>query len=140
MVFFLDEAEWKVDNKVTAYGQMLTLHCKIADCCVKYSGWVIWDYDSKDFRTIAIDVKDFQNEKYSGKLKKDGFTLVIRNLTEMDINRNYSCTYGAKVGEKKLLLKEETFDTNSEYVYEEGRDEQDKSKLQSKIFMINKVI
>ncbi|XP_076111492.1 uncharacterized protein LOC143079785 isoform X2 [Mytilus galloprovincialis] len=104
------QVEWIVENGgVTDYGQNLTLFCKVDNCCIKDSGWVQWNYDSIDFRTLIIDVTGFRNEKYSGKKRQDGFTLVISRLNETDLNRNYSCTYGGKTGAKKLLLKEEAF-------------------------------
>ncbi|CAG2211184.1 unnamed protein product [Mytilus edulis] len=104
------QVEWIVENGgVTDYGQNLTLFCKVDNCCIKDSGWVQWNYDSIDFRTLIIDVTGFRNEKFSGKKRQDGFTLVISSLNETDLNRNYSCTYGGKTGAKKLLLKEEAF-------------------------------
>ncbi|CAC5389202.1 Tereporin-Ca1 [Mytilus coruscus] len=116
------QVEWIVENGgVAAYGQMLTLLCKVTNCCIQDSGWVQWNYDSIDFRTLIIDVTDFRNEKYSGKKRQDGFTLVISDLNETDLNRNYSCTYGADVGAMKLLLKEEAFNrTNSSDETNEG--------------------
>ncbi|XP_071174278.1 neural cell adhesion molecule 1-like isoform X2 [Mytilus edulis] len=107
------QVEWIVENGgVTDYGQNLTLFCKVDNCCIKDSGWVQWNYDSIDFRTLIIDVTGFRNEKFSGKKRQDGFTLVISSLNETDLNRNYSCTYGGKTGAKKLLLKEEAFNRN----------------------------
>lgn len=110
--------EWIVENGgVADYGQNLTLFCKVDNCCIKDSGWVQWNYDSIDFRTLIIDVTGFRNEKYSGKKIQDGFTLVISRFNETDLNRNYSCTYGGKTGAKKLLLKEEAFNRSK---YAEG--------------------
>ncbi|CAG2209439.1 unnamed protein product [Mytilus edulis] len=61
-------------------------------------------------RTLFIDVKTGRpNRKYDGKVLKDGYTLVIQNLTEKDLNVSYSCLYGVTYGEIKFLLEEDVF-------------------------------
>ncbi|XP_052060944.1 titin-like isoform X2 [Mytilus californianus] len=103
------QVEWMVEDKVLSFGQNLTLFCAVDDCCSEFPGWVLWNYDGKDYRTIVIDLRSFKSSKYAGDLRKNGFTLVLKHLTETDMNRNYSCTYGSIVGEKKLLVIEEAF-------------------------------
>ncbi|CAC5389203.1 HMCN [Mytilus coruscus] len=105
----LGQVEWTVEDKVSSFGQNLTLFCAVDDCCSAFSGWVLWNYDGRDYRPLAIDLRNFRSSKYAGDLRKDGFTLVLKHLTETDMNRNYSCTYGSIVSEKKLLVIEEAF-------------------------------
>ncbi|XP_052073626.1 serine/threonine-protein phosphatase 6 regulatory ankyrin repeat subunit B-like [Mytilus californianus] len=99
--------EWTVVRKVTDYGQNVTLFCNVSNCCPKYSGWDMW---TPEQRTLFIDVKTAHpNKKYDGKATKDGYTLVIKNLTKQDLNVSYSCLYGVTFGERKFLLEEDVF-------------------------------
>ncbi|XP_076111490.1 uncharacterized protein LOC143079783 [Mytilus galloprovincialis] len=107
----LGQVEWKVTHKVSSFGQNLTLFCAVDDCCTTFPGWILWNYDGRNYETLVIDLRSFKSSKYAGNLRKNGFTLVLKNLTESDMNRNYSCTYGGIEGEKKLLVIEESFQT-----------------------------
>ncbi|XP_076082213.1 uncharacterized protein LOC143052931 [Mytilus galloprovincialis] len=99
--------EWTVVEKITEYGQNVTLFCNVLNCCPKYSGWDRWTTVQQ---TLFIDVKTkISNKKYDGKVIKDGYTLVIKNLTKNDLNVSYSCVYGATIGERKILLEEDVF-------------------------------
>ncbi|XP_071181256.1 uncharacterized protein [Mytilus edulis] len=99
--------EWTVVGKVTDYGQNVTLFCNVPNCCPKDAGWDRW---TPHQRTLFIDVKTGRsNKKYDGKVEKDGYTLVIQNLTKNDLNVSYSCLYGVTLGEQKYLLEEDVF-------------------------------
>ncbi|XP_063442413.1 uncharacterized protein LOC134722721 [Mytilus trossulus] len=105
------QVEWNVTQKVSSFGQNLTIFCAVDDCCAKFSGWVRWNYDGRYYEPLVIDLRSFKSPKYAGNLRKNGFTVVLKNLTGSDMNRNYSCTYGSIVGEMKLLVTEESFTT-----------------------------
>lgn len=99
--------EWTVVGKVTDYGQNVTLFCHVPNCCPKDAGWDRW---TPHQRTLFIDVKTGRsNKKYDGKVEKDGYTLIIQNLTKQDLNVSYSCLYGVTLGERKFLLEEDVF-------------------------------
>ncbi|VDI45225.1 Hypothetical predicted protein, partial [Mytilus galloprovincialis] len=99
--------EWTVVGKVTEYGQNVTLFCNVPHCCPEDSGWDRW---TPVQQTLFIDVKTGRsNKKYDGKVLKDGYTLVIQNLTKNDLNVSYSCLYGVTLGERKFLLEEDVF-------------------------------
>ncbi|CAG2192638.1 ANK [Mytilus edulis] len=99
--------EWTVTGKVTEYGQNVTLFCNVPNCCPKDAGWDRW---TPVQQTLFIDIKTGRpNKKYDGKVMKDGYTLVIQNLTEHDLNVSYSCLHGVTFGERKLLLEEDVF-------------------------------
>ncbi|CAC5406480.1 unnamed protein product [Mytilus coruscus] len=99
--------EWTVVEKATEYGQSVTLFCNVSNCCPKNAGW---DRLTPVQRTLFIDVKTGRpNKKYDGKVLKDGYTLIIQNLTKQDLNVSYSCVYGATIGEGKFLLEEDVF-------------------------------
>ncbi|CAC5355479.1 unnamed protein product [Mytilus coruscus] len=99
--------EWTVIGKATDYGQNVTLFCNVSNCCPKHSGWDRW---TPVQRTLFIDVKTGRpNKKYEGKVFKDGYTLIIKNLTKHDLNVSYSCLYGATLGKRKYLLEEDIF-------------------------------
>ncbi|CAG2239055.1 unnamed protein product [Mytilus edulis] len=75
------------------------------DCC-----WEGWDRWTPVQQTLFIDIKTGRpNKKYDGKVMKDGYTLIIQNLTENDLNVSYSCLYGVTLGERKFLLEEDVF-------------------------------
>ncbi|VDI41875.1 Hypothetical predicted protein [Mytilus galloprovincialis] len=103
--------EWTVVGKVTDYGQNVTLFCNVPHCCPEDSGWDRW---TPVQQTLFIDIKTGRpNKKYDGKVMKDGYTLIIQNLTENDLNVSYSCLYGVTFGERKFLLKEDVFKSTS---------------------------
>lgn len=84
------------------------------------AGW--WKRTSKtaEFTTIFIDVRNQtvdESSKYDGGTKKDGFFLVIRNVTRHDLCMAYVCTYGFQVGGEKMLMETNAFfDDHGEYV------------------------
>lgn len=105
--FFSGELEWTVMGKVTDYGQNATLFCNVPNCCPQESGWDRW---TPVQRTLFIDVKTgHPNKKYDGKVFRNGYTLIIQNLSKTDLNVSYSCLYGVTLGERKLLLAEDVF-------------------------------
>lgn len=102
--------EWTVTEKVTDYGQNVTLFCNISNCCPKFSGWTLWTAVEDVEHTLFTDVKTAgPNTKYGGKALANGYTLVIQNITEKDLNKSYACVYDATFGEKKILLEEDVF-------------------------------
>ena len=85
----------------------MTLFCNVEHCCPEESGWDRW---TPNQRTLFIDVKTGRsNKKYDGKTLRDGYTLVIKNLTKNDLNVSYSCVYGVTIGQSKFLLEEDVF-------------------------------
>ena len=59
-----------------------------------------------------IDVKRFSNDpkaKYHGTYNKDGFGVVIRNLSEADLNVTYRCVYGFHQSTARYLLHGDVF-------------------------------
>ncbi|XP_076108959.1 uncharacterized protein LOC143076948 [Mytilus galloprovincialis] len=99
--------EWTVVGKVTDYGQNVTLFCHVPNCCPKNAGWEMW---TPHQRTLFIDVKTGRsNKKYDGKVGKDGYTLIIQNLTKQDLNVSYLCLYDVTFSERKFLLEEDVF-------------------------------
>ncbi|VDI69319.1 Hypothetical predicted protein, partial [Mytilus galloprovincialis] len=99
--------DWTVVGKVTDYGQNVTLFCNVSNCCPKLSGWDMW---TPEQRTLFIDVKTARpTRKYEGKALKDGYTLIIKNLTKTDLNVSYACLYDITLGERKLLLEKDVF-------------------------------
>ncbi|CAG2185385.1 unnamed protein product [Mytilus edulis] len=104
--------EWTVTGKVTDYGQNVTLFCHVPHCCPKDAGWDRW---TPVQRTLFIDVKTGRtNKKYDGKAEKDGYTLIIQNLTKDDLNVSYACLYGVTLGQSKFLLEEDVFTDKSD--------------------------
>ncbi|XP_063405946.1 uncharacterized protein LOC134689911 [Mytilus trossulus] len=104
-----DSLRWKVEHKVTDYGQNLILLCRVSNCCMKDAGWYLWTPTKrtilKDVKTASISVP----QKYSGYVRTDGFSLIINNLTRADMNVSYSCDYGVQLGEKLVLHKDDVF-------------------------------
>lgn len=105
--------EWTVDKKVFAYGQNLTLFCNIGNCCFFPTGWNKWN--SQELIPIYIDVRnltDANNDKYGGNTNKSGFFLIIRDLKEVDLNTEYSCSYDFNVSKMKRVQKIDAFEGN----------------------------
>ncbi|VDI50020.1 Hypothetical predicted protein [Mytilus galloprovincialis] len=99
--------EWTVIGKVTNYGQNVTLFCNVTNCCPEDSGWDRW---TPVQRTLFIDVRtERPNRKYDGYVLRNGYTLVIQNLTKEDLNVSYSCLYGFTSGERKFLFEDDVF-------------------------------
>lgn len=102
---------WKIENKLTDYGQNLVLMCKVSNCCLEDAGWYVW---TPEKRTIFEDVKNVNISalpKYWGDIRTDGFTLIIKNLIQSDVNVYYSCNYGSQLGESIFLYKDDVFKT-----------------------------
>lgn len=99
--------EWTAIGNVTDYGQNVTLFCNVSNCCAEGSGWIRWTSENQ---TLFIDVKTGgTNTGFDRKVLKDGYTLVIQNLTKQDLNVSYSCVYGVTLSERKFLLAENVF-------------------------------
>ncbi|CAG2225824.1 unnamed protein product [Mytilus edulis] len=99
--------DWRIVGKVTDYGQNVTLFCNVPNCCPETSGWYKW---TSKHDKLLIDIKSgYLSHKYGGKVSKDGFTLVIQNLTTNDLNVWYSCIYNSRIGERKYLQEEDVF-------------------------------
>ena len=105
-MFHSGQLQWVVREKVTAYGQNLILFCPVDNCCSEVAGWSVRS------KMIMIDVKRFSNDpyvKYHGTYNKDGFGVVIRNLSEADLNVTYCCVYGFRISTPKYLLHGDVF-------------------------------
>lgn len=100
---------WEVEHKVSDYGQNLILLCRVSNCCLKDAGWYLW---TPTKRTIFKDVKTARLSappKYSGYVRTYGFTLIINNLSQADMNVSYSCDYGLQLGDNIVLHKDDVF-------------------------------
>ncbi|CAC5379748.1 BIRC7_8 [Mytilus coruscus] len=96
-VFFcIAEIKWIVEKKVNNYGQNLKLFCKADNCCSANmtKRWFggpqqtpLWLSSSKD------SAEKSENAKYMFTIEKNGFGLVIKNITVEDINVTYKCSY-----------------------------------------------
>jgi hypothetical protein len=105
-LFYSGQLQWVVKEKVTAYGQNLILFCPVVNCCSEPAGWFVGT------KTIIIDVKTFSNDpkvKYHGTYNKDGFGVVIRDLSVADLNVTYRCIYGFNQSTPKYLLDDDVF-------------------------------
>ncbi|VDH93527.1 Hypothetical predicted protein, partial [Mytilus galloprovincialis] len=104
------EHDWIVNEKVSSYGDHLTLFCVIDDCCTKAAGWIKF---VPDYKTIYLDVRDSKNytskEKYDATTNSTGFSLVIKKIQKEDINIKYSCLYGFVRSREKYLLQSDAF-------------------------------
>ncbi|CAG2230039.1 unnamed protein product [Mytilus edulis] len=64
MTLIKGEPDWIVNERVSGYGEHLTLFCLIDDCCTQEAGWVKYD---PDYETIYLDVR---NSKYYTSTEK----------------------------------------------------------------------
>jgi hypothetical protein len=114
--FFSGELHWVVTEKVSSYGQSLTLFCSVDNCCNKTAGW------RNESMTIFIDIKkypDDPNLKYGRTYNESGFGLIIRNLSETDVNKTYECTYEFQISSThQYLLQEDVFQKGNRLIRE----------------------
>jgi hypothetical protein len=114
--FFSGELHWVVTEKVSSYGQSLTLFCSVDNCCNKTAGW------RNESMTIFIDIKkypDDPNLKYGRTYNESGFGLIIRNLSETDVNKTYECTYEfQRSSTHQYLLQEDVFQKGNRLIRE----------------------
>jgi hypothetical protein len=105
-LFHSGQLQWVVREKVTAYGENLILFCPVDNCCSKPVRWSVGP------KSIILEVKTFSNHpkvKYHGTYNKDGHAVVIRNLSEADLNVTYRCSYGFDQSTPKYLLHDDVF-------------------------------
>ncbi|XP_076076439.1 uncharacterized protein LOC143047284 [Mytilus galloprovincialis] len=104
------EPDWIVNERVSGYGEHLTLFCLIDDCCTQEAGWVKYD---PDYETIYLDVRNSKyytsTDKYAATTNSTGFSLTIKNIQKEDINIEYACVYGFDKSRKKVLLQSDVF-------------------------------
>lgn len=108
-VLFSGKISWTIKNKISDYGQNLTLICKISSCCSKEAGWEAWD---PELRTIFIDIRTLTvpaTSKYTGDVHNFGYSLIIRNVSFEDVNIMYTCVYGTDRSDKKMLFEKDIF-------------------------------
>ena len=113
--FFSGELQWVVTEKVSSYGQSLTLFCFVDNCCNEKAGW------SKESRAIFIDMKNYPDDpnlKYGRTYNESGFGLIIRNLAETDVNKTYECIYGFQASTHQYLLQEDVFKKGNQLIRE----------------------
>jgi hypothetical protein len=94
----------------------LILLCAVENCCSEPAGWSVGP------KSIISDIKTFSNDpnvKYGGRYNTDGFSFVIRNLSETDLNVTYHCVYGHKQSTPKYLLHDDVFKESTD-VFKEG--------------------
>ena len=104
----------RVLQKISQYGEDLTLFCPVEKCCYNTAGWEIWD---PLLRTIFDDVRNVslsKDFKYTAAVKNDGYNLTIRHIEPQDINKTYSCLYGVTRSEKIILTEENVFKSKFE--------------------------
>lgn len=94
------EIHWTVERTVSSYGQELVLYCTVERCCSSQAGWF------KNDDTIFLDVRILYTSphaKYDGLVNRTGFSLIIRNLKETDLNQKYRCSHGFNQSNFKVL-------------------------------------
>ncbi|CAG2252854.1 unnamed protein product [Mytilus edulis] len=103
--------EWKIEQKISAYGEDLRLLC-IADNYsidgVKIKRWEGGPKQKMLTLNGAPDQEDVM--KYKMSMRQDGFDLVIKNVSKVDLNVTYECTYGFKKSGKVILKIEDAFE------------------------------
>lgn len=109
LFFISGKLHWTIENKISDYGQNLTLMCSVVNCCSKAAGWEVWE---PTLRTLFIDIRNWTvpaTSKYTGDVHNFGYTLVIRNVSQEDLNITYTCVYGVERSDKKMLIESDIF-------------------------------
>ena len=84
--------EWRVEHKISRYGQDLYLMCTYGNDSSS-TGAKRW-YGGPDKKMLSINGLPSNPAKYNATVGADGFGLVIKNVTERDLNVSYECSYG----------------------------------------------
>jgi hypothetical protein len=61
---------------------------------------------------------DDPNLKYGRTYNESGFGLIIRNLSETDVNKTYECVYGFDKSAYQPLLQEDVFKKGNQLIRE----------------------
>lgn len=113
--------QWVISEKVTHYGQTVTLRCLSNSCnienCKYRAGWDRYDPDRMLTFVVTMNQTVPATNKYFGQFVEDGFTLEIRNLSKRDINISYECSVGFNKSEAKYLTEQDVFKGNSFNLY-----------------------
>ena len=105
-MFYSGQLQWVVIEKVTAYGLNVILFCPVHNCCIEPAGWFVGN------KTKIIDVKTFSNDpkvRYHGTHNKDGFGVVIGNLSEADLDVTDDCIYAFDLSPDIYFAHDEVF-------------------------------
>ncbi|XP_052062274.1 uncharacterized protein LOC127702204 [Mytilus californianus] len=111
IVCVIAKVEWKVEEKIIRYGEDLRLLC-IADNYT-FDGVEIkrWEGGPKQ-KMLTFNGAPDQDDvmKYNMSMRQDGFDLLIKNVTEIDLNVTYKCTFGFKSSGKVMLISDDAFE------------------------------
>lgn len=84
---------WELSSYPAVFGQDVKLFCNassIGDCCKTKSRR--WNGGPEQVTLTLNEISS--SSKYTSTMVVDGFTLVIRDFSEKDINILYTCSYG----------------------------------------------
>lgn len=98
---------WRVQKQISKYGEDLKLFCSAENYTFpsRTSKW----FGGPAQNTISINGKVKDSTKYNATIERDGFGLIIRNVTENDLNVTYQFSYGFSKSDKILLLQHDAF-------------------------------
>lgn len=97
-----------VDQKVSSYGQDLTLFCNVGKCCKYKHRWSKRNSGAQ-FMEQYLNENNYVYSRYNEKLNNSGFFLTIRQLSEADLDIEYACFYNNRRGKIKHLRKSDAF-------------------------------
>ncbi|XP_063418914.1 uncharacterized protein LOC134701712 [Mytilus trossulus] len=111
IVCAIAKVEWKIEQKISAYGEDLRLLC-IADNYAFDGGKIKrWEGGPKQKMLTLNGAPDQEDVmKYKMSMLENGFDLVINNVTKADLNVTYDCTYGFNTSGKVVLKIEDAFE------------------------------
>lgn len=99
---------WRVQKKISKYGEDLTLLCSSENYIFQSRTWI----GGPAHDTISINEKVKDSKKYIATIKREGYVLIIKDVTEYDLNVTYQCSYGICKSDKIMLLQHDAFEGN----------------------------
>lgn len=96
---------WTLSSPPAAFGSDVQLFCNgsdFADCCLSKPRR--WNGGPAQL-TLTLNEKSFF-PKYKSTIETNGFSLIIHNFSDSDVNIRYSCSYGFQQYDQVLHLDE----------------------------------
>ncbi|XP_076111997.1 uncharacterized protein LOC143080157 [Mytilus galloprovincialis] len=105
------KVEWKIEKKISAYGEDLKLLCIADNYSIDGMKIKMWEGGPKQ-KMLALNGAPDQEDvmKYKMSMRQDGFDLVINDVSKPDLNVTYQCAYGFKKSGKVILKIEDAFE------------------------------
>lgn len=110
ILYFVFVVKWKASQPL-GFGKTARLSCCTNDKNLLEKTWKFTG--GPDNTILAFDNTSSQSSKYGIQRQKNGFALLIYNLTQSDTNHLYTCSFGHYNSLSKTLAANDDHDDNT---------------------------